>query len=184
MSKILIISGHPDLDNKSTANKTIIEKLMKKLPGITVHRLDTALNSGNFDIKKEQELLLDYDTYIFVSPFYWFSYSALMKKWLDDVFEVGFSHGGGDKLKGKNIIFSFTTGASVMVYTHDGFIQNTVEELTVSSSTMALYTGMKLLGHVVSYDMIFNPSVHNDERLKEIQKKAEEHVDRIVDLVK
>lgn len=70
MSKILIISGHPDLDNKSIANKTIIEKLMKKLSGITVHRLDTALNSGNFDIKKEQELLLDYDTYIFVSPFY------------------------------------------------------------------------------------------------------------------
>lgn len=31
MKKILIVSGHPDLEN-STANRTIIENLSKKLP--------------------------------------------------------------------------------------------------------------------------------------------------------
>lgn len=183
MSKVLVISGHPNLEN-STANRNIIENLKKKLPEITIHRLDTALKDGNFDVKKEQESLLQYDTYVFVSPFHWFSYSALMKKWIDDVFAVGFSHSGGDKLKGKNIVFSFTTGAPAVIYSHDGFLKNTVEELTLSTETMALYTGMKNLGKIISYDMAFDSSEHDDNRLQEILKKAEEHAEKIVKLVK
>ena len=71
MKKVLVISGHPDLEN-STANKAIIENLTKKMPEITIHRLDKAIKNDNFDIEKEQEQLLQYDTYVFVSPFHWF----------------------------------------------------------------------------------------------------------------
>ena len=71
MKKILVISGHPDLEN-STANKAIIENLTKKMPEVAVHRLDKAIKDGYFDIQKEQELLLQYNTYIFMYPFYFF----------------------------------------------------------------------------------------------------------------
>lgn len=79
--KVLVISGHPDLEN-STANKAIIESLTKKMPEITIHRLDKAIKNDNFDIEKEQEQLLQYDTYVFVSPFHWFYCSSLMKNGL------------------------------------------------------------------------------------------------------
>ena len=97
MKKVLVISGHPDLEN-STANKAIIESLTKKMPEITIHRLDKAIKNDNFDIEKEQEQLLQYDTYVFVSPFHWFYCSTLMKKWIDNVFNASLLQ-QGDLLK-------------------------------------------------------------------------------------
>ena len=181
MKKVLVISGHPDLEN-STANKAIIENLTKKMPEITIHRLDKAIKNDNFDIEKEQEQLLQYDTYVFVSPFHWFYCSALMKKWVDNIFSESFFQGG--KIKGKNIVFSFTTKGPAEIYSHDGLLKHTVEELTLSISTMAFFTGMNTLGYVVSNDMHFDPKENDNEKLEEILKKAEKHADKIIELVK
>ena len=181
MKKILIVSGHPDLEN-STANRTIIENLSKKLPEVTIHRLDKIIKNGNFNIEKEQALLLEYDTYIFVSPFYWYSWSALMKKWVDNVFNASLYKTG--KVKGKNVVFSFTTGGPAEIYSHDGLLKHTVEELTLSISTIAVYTGMNTLGYAISNDMQFEQEIHGNEKLEEISKKAEKHADKIIELVK
>lgn len=181
MKKILIVSGHPDLEN-STANRTIIENLSKKLPEATIHRLDKIIENGNFNIEKEQALLLEYDTYIFVSPFYWYSWSALMKKWVDNVFNASLYKTG--KVKGKNVVFSFTTGGPAEIYSHDGLLKHTVEELTLSISTIAVYTGMNTLGYAISNDMQFEQEIHGNEKLEEILKKAEKHADKIIELVK
>ncbi|MCY7009167.1 NAD(P)H-dependent oxidoreductase [Fusobacterium simiae] len=184
MKKILIVSGHPDLEN-STANRIIIENLSKKLPEATIHRLDKIIENGNFNIEKEQTLLLEYDTYIFVSPFYWYSWSALMKKWVDEVFTHGFAHGStGKKVQGKNILLSFTTGAPFEEYKHEGSMRHTVEEFLYPVEGLAHLCGMNALPTVYSNDMTFIPTVHDDNRLKEIQKKAEKHANRIVELVK
>ena len=181
MKKVLVISGHPDLEN-STANKAIIESLTKKMPEITIHRLDKAIKNDNFDIEKEQEQLLQYDTYVFVSPFHWFYCSSLMKKWIDNVFTESFFRDG--KIKGKNIVFSFTTGGPAEIYSHDSLLKHTVEELTLAISSIALYTGMNKLGYVVSNDMNFCIKEHGNERLQEVLKKAEKHADKIIELVK
>ncbi len=40
-----------------------------------------------------------------------------MKKWIEDVFVHGFSHGStGDKVQGKKLILSFTSGAPESMY--------------------------------------------------------------------
>ena len=181
MKKVLVISGHPDLEN-STANKTIIKSLTKKMPEITIHRLDKAIKNDNFDIEKEQEQLLQYDTYVFVSPFHWFYCSTLMKKWIDNVFTESFFRDG--KIKGKNVVFSFTTGGPAEIYSHDGFLKHTVEELTFSIKTIAVYTGMNVLGYAISNDMQFEPETHGNEKIEEILKKAENHADKIIELVR
>ena len=62
---------------------------------------------------------------------------------------------GMEKLKVKNIVFSFTTGGPAEIYSHDGLLKHTVEELTLAISSIALYTGMNKLGYVVSNDMNF-----------------------------
>lgn len=181
MKKVLVISGHPDLEN-STANKAIIESLTKKMPEITIHRLDKAIKNDNFDIEKEQEQLLQYDTYVFVSPFHWFYCSTLMKKWIDNVFNANLFQTG--KIKGKNVVFSFTTGGPAEIYSHDGFLKHTVEELTFSIKTIAVYTGMNVLGYAISNDMQFEPETHGNEKIEEILKKAENHADKIIELVR
>ena len=181
MKKVLVISGHPDLEN-STANKTIIESLTKKMPEITIHRLDKAIKNDNFDIEKEQELLLQYDTYVLMSPFHCFYCSTLMKKWIDNVFYASLYKTG--KAKGKNVVFSFTIGGPAEIYSHDGLLKHTVEELTLSISTIAVYTGMNTLGYAISNDMHFEPETHGNEKLEEILKKAENHADKIIELVR
>lgn len=181
MKKVLVISGHPNLEN-STANKAIIENLTKKMPEITIYRLDKAIKNDNFDIEKERELLLQYDTYVLMSPFHCFYCSTLMKKWIDNVFYASLYKTG--KAKGKNVVFSFTIGGPAEIYSHDGLLKHTVEELTLSISTIAVYTGMNTLGYVVSNDMHFDPKENDGEKLEEISKKAEKHADKIIELVK
>lgn len=184
MKKILIISGHTDLEN-STANKAIMANLAEKLPEATFHRLDKAIENGNFNIEKEQELLLNYDTYVLVSPFYWYSWSALMKKWVDEVFVFGFAHGdGGDKMEGKNILLSFTTGAPAEAYSKEGAMKHTVEEFLYPVEGLANLCRMKALPHVYSNGMSFIPTIHDNARLEEILQKAEEHANKIIKLVK
>ncbi len=184
MSKILVISGHPDLEN-STANKKIIENIAKLLPEATIYRLDKEIKNGEFDIEKEQKNLLDYDTYVFVSPFYWYSWSALMKKWVDEVFVFGFAHGEtGDKVKGKKILLSFTTGAPENAYTTDGAMKHTVEEFLYPVEGLANLCGMIQLPHVYSNGMSYISGVHGKDRLEEVNKKAFKHANKIVELVK
>lgn len=184
MSKILVVSGHPDLDN-STANKTIIENLENLLPNVYVHRLDKAISNGNFDIKKEQELIEKYDTLVFVSPFYWYSWSSLMKKWVDEVFVFGFAHGlGGDKVKNKKIMLSFTTGAPIEEYTHEGAMKHSVEEFLYPVEGLANLCQMIQLPHVYSNGMSFIPQVHGEERLKEVQNKAKEQAKKIAKIIR
>ncbi|MEH8026365.1 NAD(P)H-dependent oxidoreductase [Gallibacterium anatis] len=61
----------------------------------------------------EQNRLMQADTIVLQFPFYWYSYPALLKKWVDEVFVYSFAHGStGDKVKGKKLVMSFTTGAA------------------------------------------------------------------------
>ena len=55
-----------------------------------------------------------------------------------------------------------------------------MEELTLSIS----YTGMNTLGYAVSYDMYFHQKIDDKEKIEEVLKKAEIHVDKIIELVK
>ncbi|WCB31975.1 NAD(P)H-dependent oxidoreductase [Fusobacterium nucleatum] len=179
MKKVLVISGHPDLE-RSTANKAIIENLTKKMPEVAVHRLDKAIKDGYFDIQKEQELLLQYNTYIFMYPFYFFSSATLIKTWINDIFKASFSYLDGNKLKGKNVVFSITIGEPVKKSSQDRFLKHILEELTLSIS----YTGMNTLGYAVSYDMYFHQKIDDKEKIEEVLKKAEIHADKIIELVK
>lgn len=57
MKKILIVSGHPDL-NDSFANKTILEETKKLLPEAEFVYLDKLYPDFQIDVKTEQERLL------------------------------------------------------------------------------------------------------------------------------
>lgn len=120
MSRVLIISGQPNLA-QSTANTLIIQEVQKQLADVEVRRLDELYPDYQIDVLAEQDALSRADVIVWQFPFYWYSTPALFKKWIDDVHTHGFAYGStGNKLHGKKLIVSFTTGGSADDYSETG----------------------------------------------------------------
>ena len=107
----LLILAHPNF-NKSIANKTIVERLQKSNLDIEIRNLHALYPDFSIDVQAEQDALLRHNTVVFQYPFYWYNMPAILKQWFDYVFVHQFAYGSqGDKLKGKNVVPSFTVGA-------------------------------------------------------------------------
>lgn len=78
MKNILIISGHPNL-NESVANRTILDEVAARLPEAQIRKLDALYPDYRFDIAAEQEALKAADIIVWQFPFSWYSLPGLMK---------------------------------------------------------------------------------------------------------
>lgn len=78
MSKVLVISGHPNLDESYT-NTVIIDELKAGLNDVEVRRLDTLYPNYQIDVEAEQAALVSADVVVLQFPFYWYSSPALLK---------------------------------------------------------------------------------------------------------
>lgn len=120
MKNVLIISGHTDLA-ASVANKTILETLNERLPETEIVKLDELYPDFKIDVEAEQQKLLRADIIVLQFPLFWYSAPSILERWMEETFRHGFSHGStGDKLKGKKLVLSFTTGAPEALYSHEG----------------------------------------------------------------
>ena len=120
MKNVLIISGHTDLAT-SVANKTILETLANRLPKAEIVKLDELYPDFKINVEAEQQRLIRADIIVLQFPVFWYSAPSILERWMEETFRHGFSHGStGDKLKGKNLILSFTTGAPEAMYSHEG----------------------------------------------------------------
>lgn len=181
MTQVLIISGHPDLDS-SLANRTILADL-QDVPGLDIRqrRLDRLYPDFKIDVAAEQAELLAADIVVWQFPFHWYALPALMKKWLDDVHQRGFSHGtGGNKLHGKPLIQSFTTGAPAAAYAHGQPMNYTIEEFMPPLRQTALLCGMDYQEPIHSSGMTYIPGVSGDSERAEIEARAHNHADRLL----
>lgn len=174
MKNVLIVSGHTDL-NDSVANKKILDILAELLPQSRQVRLDALYPDFCIDAAAEQEKLLWADVVVLQFPVFWFSAPSILHRWMEQTFLHGFSHGStGDKLRGKKLVISYTTGAPLEAVRFDDFFQ--------FLKAAAQFTGMEYAGSVatgaVSYDMRQDASL-----LAEINRKAEEHAARLVNLL-
>ena len=178
MSKTLIISGHPDFSN-SFANKIIWEELPKHLPDAQYFRLDQAYPDFKIDVAAEQQRLMDADTIVLQFPLFWYGVPALMKKWIEDVFVHGFSHGStGDKVRGKKLVLSFTSGAPEEMYREGGLQNYEIEAFLPALKQFANLCGMQWGGFVYSGGLSY-ASRHDDEKLRQMEAKAKAHAERL-----
>lgn len=183
MKNILIISGHTDLNN-SVANKKILEELSIKLPEAEIDYLDKLYRDYKIDIKAEQEKLLRADVIVLQFPVFWYSMPSLLSKWMEDTFQHGFSHGStGDKLKGKNLIASFTTGASEELYHRNGIMGYEIEDFLTPIKAACNLCGMEFAGFVYTGGVSYQ-SRSDSAALAAIEEKSMTHTDRVVELVK
>ncbi len=105
------------------------------------------------DIKAEQEKLLAADAVVLQFPLWWFTVPAIMKGWIDRVFNVGFGYGvnrawkryGDGVLAGKRAMVLVTTGAAES-HLSDRGINGSIDDLLFPLQHGVLfYTGMQVL---------------------------------------
>lgn len=175
MKNILIVSGHTDTVSDSVANRTILEMLEEKLPACRVNYLDRLYPDFKIDSVAEQEKLIWADVIVLQFPVFWFSFPSIMHRWMEQTFLHGFSHGStGDKLHGKKLLLSYTTGAPAEVMNF--------EEFFGFMKAACGFTGMEYVGCVhtggVSYQMR-----QDSQLLADIKQKAQQHADKLMELL-
>lgn len=180
MKNIIVISGHNDLES-SVANKTILAELEKSLDNSEFVYLDKLYPTYQIDALKEQDKLLDKDIILLQFPLFWYAMPALLKRWFETVLVHGFSHGSkGNKLKGKRLLLSFTTGSPAEAYTLGGPRSYPIEDFLLPIKAIADLAGLEYMGYVytggVSYQNRITP-----EGLELIKQKALSHVDKLMD---
>jgi glutathione-regulated potassium-efflux system ancillary protein KefG len=126
VKKVLILFALPSYQ-KSVLNKSLNQQY-DELSQVTFHDLYEVYPNFIIDVKKEQELLIAHDIIVFQHPLYWYSSPALMKEWLDSVFQHGYAYGAkGLALKGKVFLSVVTTGADSIAYLNDNSVRNVMQ---------------------------------------------------------
>jgi len=141
MQKILGIYAHP-YPRQSRANQFIISRV-SGLPHFTRRDLYEIYPRYFFDVSLEQKLLIEHQVIYIQHPFYWYNMPALLKEWVDRVFELGFAYGeGGSGLQGKKLQIVITAGGSESVYQTGGANRYSIEEFLRPWEQTARLCGM------------------------------------------
>lgn len=180
MSKILVISAHQDL-NTSVSNRLILDELVQHFgDNISIRHLSELYPDYQIDVKAEQQALINADIVLLQYPTFWYSVPAILKKWLDDVWLYGFAYGeGGDKLHGKKLLVSTTSGGVADVYVDE--IVGKMEDLIKPVKSSAIYAGFDWQGVYPLYGALYIQGVHNDEHLAQLQHNAKNHSNTLIE---
>lgn len=182
MKNVLVVSGHPDLA-QSIANVTILDEVKKQLPQAHIRKLDELYPNDLFNIQDEQQALRAADIIVWQFPFHWYALPAKMKKWLDDVFLHGFSHGSKAQLGGKKLILSFTTGAPAMLYHENAAMKHSIEALLAPFESLAALCNLELQEPIYTTGVSYLAR-ENEEELKQQYTNAKNHAEKLVKLIK
>jgi glutathione-regulated potassium-efflux system ancillary protein KefF len=81
------------------------------------------------------------DRVVFMFPFHWFNLTPLLKAYMNEVW----TQWAPQALKGKKMLVVTTVGADASIYTHEGRIGLTIEEVLAPMKASANYAGMTYL---------------------------------------
>lgn len=181
VKNVLIVSGHPRIEDDSVSNRTILAELAGLLPGAEIDRLGTLYPTYEIDVVAEQAKLVAADVVVLQYPVWWYHFPSLMQKWVEDVFQHGFSHGStGKALSGKKLVVSLTTGAPEEAYSPEsGFC---IETFLAPVKATCVLTGMDYAGHVCTYGVSYLSHTDAAARMQ-IADKARGHAERVAQLV-
>ena len=177
MKNILVISGHPDINN-SAANKTIIDVLEKE-NNIRISKLMSTYSDYQIDANKEINNLLDADVIVLQFPFHWYGVPAILKMWIDSIttpLVYGPNKGG---LKDKTFLLSTTTGGPSESYQSDGYNKFTMKEFLLPLLKLGDSLEMNVLKPLVLHSAMFK----DDEAENLLKLNAQKHAFKIIELV-
>lgn len=176
----LIILAHPRFDS-SLANKTIIEELQSSGKHHEIRNIHSLYPDYRIDVQAEQEALLRHDTILLQYPFYWLNLPAILKHWIDEVFAYQFAYGSqGDKLKGKNLIPSFTVGAAEKEYHLSGKHHMRIYEFCKGLEHTVYYAQMNYIDPICFFGASLNVEAFTKE---EVLRSAKQHALKIIKIL-
>ena len=172
MSKCVIFLAHPNLE-ASKLNKGLLAEV-SKYPEIIVKDLYKSYGELTFnskiDAKEDQKLIENAERIILQFPFYWYSSTPLLKKWLDDVLSYGWAYATEKpKTEGKKLLISITTGGKDTDYKPNGYNNYYVNEFITPFVQTAKLCKMEFAG-------AFFTQGANVITGDEISKKAKEYI--------
>ena len=180
MKNVLVVSGHPHLDDDSVANKALIDRLAER-DGYTIDRLDALYPAYEINVQAEQSKLVAADAIVLQYPVFWYGMPALMQKWMEDVFLHGFSHGSkGKALVGKKLVVSMTVGAPEEAYGEGAAVH--IEDLLLPAKGACALTGMEFAGYEYTCGVSYASRV-DDAARDAIAKAGREQADRVAELI-
>ena len=111
--------------------------------------------------------------------------TSLLRKWIEDVVVHGFAYGStGTALKGKRLIASFTTGAPAEMYTKEGFVGYTIEDIIGSQlCPTANLCGMQLADFVYTGGVSY-ASRNEAGAIADMEARSKEHAQRLLEAIK
>lgn len=181
MAKSLIISGHPDYKH-SFANRAILDEVHRLKPHVEIVYLDALYPDYRMDAPTEQKRLVGADIIVFEFPMWWYSSPSLLHAYVEQVFTHGFAYGSqGVALRGKEVVWSFTTGAPEAAYNGSGKEGYAIEAFMPPFYATAQLTGLRHRGNVISYGMALVPDTK--ELRDEILARAIAHAERLASLL-
>lgn len=149
-NRVTVLFFHP-YPRRSQMNRALRDAAAA-CPGVQVRDMYETYPDFGIDVGAEQDLLLRTDVLVLQHPFYLYSCPALMKEWLDAVFELGWAYGdAGTKLAGKGWMQVITAGASEDSFRHGEANGYPVAELLRPFEQTARLCGMRPLEPFVVY---------------------------------
>ena len=134
--KTLVIVAHPQLD-ASTA-QSFLKTAALADSAVIWHEL-----TAPFDIAAEQKLLHSVDRIIFQFPMYWYSAPAILKQWLDEVWNSQLT--SNRLVKGRQLGIVVTVAHPATAFGPGASQEYTIAELLRPYQALAHATGMQYL---------------------------------------
>jgi putative NADPH-quinone reductase len=176
----LIILAHPHYQS-SLANKTIIEELERSNQDHEIRNIHSLYPDYRIDVQAEQEALLRHKTILLQYPFYWLNLPAILKHWIDEVFQYQFAYGSkGDKLKGKNLVPSFTVGAAEHEYKLSGKHHMQIYEFCKSLEHTVHYAQMNYIDPICFFGASLKVEAFTEA---EVKRNAKQHAQKIISIL-
>ncbi|MCU1792594.1 NAD(P)H-dependent oxidoreductase [Pectobacterium polaris] len=152
--KTLVIVSHPYASQSRVIK--MLQQTVEARNDTVVRNLESLYDNtiSEFDVVAEQAANEDADRIVFMYPTHWFNLTPNLKAYLNEVWTYGWAFGpGGEALKGKEMLVVTTAGASEHLYSHDGLIDGTMDDVLTPMKASARYVGMKYVEPLAFFEV-------------------------------
>lgn len=173
-----MIVGHPYWP-QSVANKAIVEEFAALRPDAEIRNLYELYPDNKIDVEAEQKALAKADVIILQFPIMWYSCPSNLHRWMEEVLAYGFAYGpGGEALKGKKYMVSFTSAGTPDKYSVYGAQGCTIDQLVVPFQALAPLCGLDFGSYTYSGGMLVYPGAP-DSVAQLVKDCAKAHAQRL-----
>jgi glutathione-regulated potassium-efflux system ancillary protein KefG len=175
MRQFLYLFAHPNF-SQSVTNKALLEEVLQHSQFL-VRDLYEIYADFHIDVKREQELMKDYDGIILHFPMRWYSMPSLLKEWIDVVLTPGFAFGPkGNKLEDKLLVPVITAGGSQASYQYEGANHCPLPMYLLALEQTARFCKMHYVRPIIFYGV----HRYNEEQIWKAREDFREELTKLV----